>query len=61
MSSKTSIEWTATINQDGTVTPGATWSPIRARIRPNAVEIAKRKGTVRADYDPARKLSPAAP
>ncbi|MEN9704219.1 MAG: hypothetical protein RLZZ393_98 [Pseudomonadota bacterium] len=28
---------------------------------PELFEIAKRKGTVRADYDPARKLSPAAP
>jgi protein gp37 len=30
MSDHTSIEWTATINPDGTVTPGATWNPIRA-------------------------------
>lgn len=28
MADKTSIEWTATINADGTVTPGATWNPI---------------------------------
>lgn len=27
----TPIEWTATYHQDGTVTPGCTWNPIRAR------------------------------
>jgi protein gp37 len=26
---KSSIEWTATINADGTVTPGMTWNPVR--------------------------------
>lgn len=29
MSDKTSIEWTATYHEDGSVTPGATWNPIR--------------------------------
>ncbi len=29
MSDGTSIEWTSTIHSDGTVTPGATWNPIR--------------------------------
>lgn len=33
MGSKTKIEWTATVNADGSVTPGATWNPIRARRR----------------------------
>lgn len=33
MSDKTSIEWTATVNPDGSVTPGASWNPIRARRR----------------------------
>ncbi len=28
MADKTSIEWTATVGADGTVTPGATWNPI---------------------------------
>lgn len=31
MSDKTRIEWTATRNADGTVTPGATWNPIRGQ------------------------------
>lgn len=31
MSDKSKIEWTATRHADGTVTPGATWTPIRAR------------------------------
>jgi protein gp37 len=31
MGSKTKIEWTATVNSDGTVTPGSSWNPIRAR------------------------------
>jgi len=29
MSDRTGIEWTATVNPDGTITPGATWNPIR--------------------------------
>lgn len=29
----TKIEWTATVHPDGTVTPGETWNPIRARRR----------------------------
>ncbi|KKN81348.1 hypothetical protein LCGC14_0319610 [marine sediment metagenome] len=28
MGDKTKIQWTATVNKDGTVTPGATWNPI---------------------------------
>ena len=40
----TSIEWTATVNPDGTTTPGRTWSPIRARVRSDAGRIAKEKG-----------------
>lgn len=28
MSTKTSIEWTATVHADGTVTPGKTWNPV---------------------------------
>lgn len=35
MSDKTTIEWTATITSDGSVTPGATWNPIRARRKDN--------------------------
>ncbi|MGA9772276.1 MAG: DUF5131 family protein [Blastocatellia bacterium] len=31
MADKTPIQWTATINKDGSITPGATWNPIRAR------------------------------
>lgn len=31
MAQKTSIEWTATVHPDGTISPGATWNPIRAR------------------------------
>lgn len=31
MSDRTAIEWTATVNADGSVTPGATWNPIKAR------------------------------
>ncbi|TAL28993.1 MAG: phage Gp37/Gp68 family protein [Phenylobacterium sp.] len=27
--SRTTIEWTATVNPDGTITPGATWNPTR--------------------------------
>ena len=30
MADRTAIEWTATVHPDGTVTPGATWNPIRA-------------------------------
>lgn len=33
MADKTKIEWTATVNPDGSVTPGASWNPIRARRR----------------------------
>lgn len=29
MGDKTSIEWTATVHPDGSVTPGATWNPVR--------------------------------
>lgn len=29
MASKTSIEWTATVNADGTITLGSTWNPTR--------------------------------
>lgn len=28
MGDKTGIEWTATVNADGTITPGATWNPV---------------------------------
>jgi protein gp37 len=28
MSTNSSIEWTATVNADGTTTPGATWNPV---------------------------------
>lgn len=31
MSDKTGIEWCHTMNPDGTVTPGATWNPLRAK------------------------------
>lgn len=31
MGNSSSIEWTATVNDDGTVTPGATWNPILAK------------------------------
>jgi protein gp37 len=44
MSAKTTIEWTSTTNPDGSTTPGATWSPLRARVRPDAKEIASQKG-----------------
>lgn len=33
MADKTKIEWTARRNPDGTVTPGATWTPLQARRR----------------------------
>jgi len=36
MSDKTRIEWTATQNPDGTVTPGATWNPTRGCTRVSA-------------------------
>lgn len=39
----TSIEWTATVNPDGTITPGKTWTPIQGRVREDALEIATRK------------------
>lgn len=29
----TSIEWTATVNPDGTITPGKTWNPVRGCSR----------------------------
>lgn len=29
MAENSKIEWTATVNADGTVTPGATWNPVR--------------------------------
>jgi len=44
VASKTSIEWTATVHADGTVTPGATWSPIRFRVKQDAAQIARAKG-----------------
>lgn len=31
MSEKSSIEWTSTYHDDGTVTPGSTWNPIRGQ------------------------------
>lgn len=36
MSTKTSIEWTATVHPDGTVTPGKTWNPVTgcAKVSP---------------------------
>jgi protein gp37 len=36
MADRTKIEWTATLNPDGTVTPGATWNPVRgcSRVSP---------------------------
>jgi protein gp37 len=36
VSDQTSIEWTATRNADGTVTPGATWNPVRGCTRVSA-------------------------
>lgn len=33
MGARTKIEWTSTINPDGTVTPGATWNPVRGCSR----------------------------
>lgn len=33
MASQTSIEWTATVHPDGTVTPGSTWNPTRGCAR----------------------------
>ena len=44
MAAKTPIEWTSRVNPDGTVTPGATWTPIRARVREDAGAIARSKG-----------------
>jgi protein gp37 len=44
MASKTAIEWTSRRHQDGTITPGATWTPIRARVREDAAEIARSNG-----------------
>lgn len=36
MANRTTIEWTATRHPDGTVTPGATWNPVRgcSRVSP---------------------------
>lgn len=31
MANRTSIEWTSTVNADGSVTPGSSWNPLRAR------------------------------
>lgn len=65
MSARTSIEWTATRNADGTVTPGSTWNPLRgvnarhtcARISPGcdncyAATMTRRGlgGTAAIDY-----------
>lgn len=36
MSDKTAIEWTATVHEDGTITPGATWNPMRGCTRVSA-------------------------
>jgi protein gp37 len=41
---KTKIEWTATHNADGSVTPGATWNPIRARTKEDFVVPAGKWG-----------------
>lgn len=70
MSGKTAIEWTATRHEDGTVTPGATWNPIRgenarhtcARISPGcdncyAATMTRRglMGTAPLDYGVGEK------
>lgn len=72
MADKTSIEWTATHNADGTVTPGATWNPIRgqnarhtcARISPGcdncyAATMTRRglMGTAPIDYGTGETLN----
>lgn len=44
MGAESKISWTSTINADGSTTPGATWTPIRARVREDAAEIAQAKG-----------------
>ena len=31
MAERTTIEWTATVHPDGTVTPGSSWNPLRAQ------------------------------
>lgn len=33
MGQTTTIEWTATVNKDGSVTPGSTWNPVRGCSR----------------------------
>jgi len=33
MADKTKIQWTATVNADGSVTPGSTWNPVRGCSR----------------------------
>ena len=33
MGAETSIQWTATVNKDGSVTPGSTWNPTRGCSR----------------------------
>src|ERR1700680_2789675 len=33
VSDKSSIEWTATVHADGSVTPGATWNPVRGCVK----------------------------
>jgi protein gp37 len=33
MSAQTSIEWTATVHPDGSVTPGSTWNPVRGCVK----------------------------
>lgn len=65
MADKTSIEWCSTFHEDGTVTPGSTWNPIRgqnarhtcARISPGcdncyAATMTRRglMGTAAIDY-----------
>ena len=75
MSDKSSIEWTATVQADGTVTPGATWNPIRgtagrhtcARISPGcdncyAATMNRRglMGTAPLDYGTGETLLDAA-
>ena len=71
MSETTSIEWTATRNEDGTVTPGSSWNPIRgtagrhtcARISPGcdncyAATMNRRglMGTAPLDYGQGENL-----
>lgn len=44
MASITTIEWTARRRADGSIRPGSTWTPIRARVRNDAAAIAREKG-----------------